>query len=84
LNLHLSDVAQAKLPQRLKCDFKEFAGRRVAHENRLDGLKLIFADGDWVLMRPSGTEPVVRIYTESGSIGAAQKLANQAREWITQ
>jgi phosphoglucomutase len=84
LNLHLSDDAQAKLPQRLKSDFKEFAGRRVAHENRLDGLKLTFADGDWVLMRPSGTEPVVRIYTESGSIGAAQKLANQAREWITQ
>ncbi|HTX13899.1 MAG TPA: phosphoglucomutase/phosphomannomutase family protein [Candidatus Baltobacteraceae bacterium] len=84
LNLHLSDDAQAKLPQRLKSDFKEFAGRRVAHENRLDGLKLIFADGDWVLMRPSGTEPVVRIYTESGSIGAAQKLADQAREWITQ
>ena len=84
LNLHLSEEAQANLPQRLKSEFKEFAGRRVAKENRLDGLKLIFEDGNWVLMRPSGTEPVVRIYTEAASIGGAQKLAGQARAWITQ
>jgi phosphoglucomutase len=84
LNLHLSEEAQGKLPQRLKSDFKEFAGRRVAKENRLDGLKLIFEDGDWVLMRPSGTEPVVRIYAEAASTEAAHKLADQARAWITQ
>jgi alpha-D-glucose phosphate-specific phosphoglucomutase len=84
LNLHLSEDAQDKLPQRLKSNFKEFAGRRVAKENRLDGLKLTFEDGDWVLMRPSGTEPVVRIYTEAASTDASQKLANQARAWITQ
>jgi phosphoglucomutase len=84
LNLHLSEDAQGKLPERLKPDFKEFAGRRVTKENRLDGLKLVFGDGDWVLMRPSGTEPVVRIYTEAASIAASQKLAEQARAWITQ
>jgi alpha-D-glucose phosphate-specific phosphoglucomutase len=84
VNLHLSEDAQDKLPQRLKSAFKEFAGRRVVKENRLDGLKLIFEDGDWVLMRPSGTEPVMRIYTEAASIEASQKLAGQARAWITQ
>ncbi len=84
LNLHLSEDAQGKLPQRLKSVIKEIAGRRVAKENRLDGLKLVFEDGDWVLMRPSGTEPVVRIYTEAASIKASQKLADQARAWITQ
>ena len=46
-------------------------------------LKLIFEDGDWVLMRPSGTEPVVRIYTEAASVEASEKLADQARAWIT-
>ncbi|MGA3294733.1 MAG: phosphoglucomutase/phosphomannomutase family protein [Candidatus Acidiferrales bacterium] len=84
VNLHLSEDAQSKLPKRLKSDFKEFAGRRVAHENRLDGLKLILDDGDWVLMRPSGTEPVVRIYTEASTLDASQKLAADARAWITQ
>ena len=46
--------------------------------------KLIFDDGAWILMRPSGTEPVVRIYTEAATLAAAQKLAEDARAWITQ
>lgn len=84
LNLHLSEDAQGKLPQRLKSGFKDFAGRRVAKENRLDGLKLVFEGGDWVLMQPSGTEPVVRIYTEAASVEASHELAERARAWITQ
>jgi len=83
-NLHLSSEAQAKLPERLKSDFKDFLGQKVATENRLDGLKLIFEDGSWVLMRPSGTEPVVRIYTEAASEAAAEKLAKDASAWISQ
>lgn len=83
-NLHLSSEAQAKLPARLKSDFKEFLGRHVAKENRLDGLKLIFDDGSWVLMRPSGTEPVVRIYTEAATLADADKLAKEASAWISQ
>ena len=67
MNLHLPEEAQAKLPERLNADFKEFAGRRVASTDRTDGLKLIFDDGAWILMRPSGTEPVVRIYTEAAT-----------------
>jgi phosphomannomutase len=35
-------------------------------------------------MRPSGTEPVARIYTEAAKPAAAQKLAEEARAWITQ
>jgi len=83
-NLPLSDDAHAKLTQRLSADFKEFSGRHVANINRIDGLKLAFDDGSWVLMRPSGTEPVVRIYSEAGTMAAAQKIADDARAWITQ
>jgi len=83
-NLHLSEDVQTQLPQRMKSEFREFAGRRVAREIHMDGLKLIFENGDWLLMRPSGTETVVRVYTESASLGEAQKLADQARVWITQ
>jgi phosphoglucomutase len=81
-NLHLAAAAQARLAGRLKHTFTEFAGRHVAKENRLDGMKLIFDDGSWVLMRPSGTEPVVRIYAEAASVGAAEKLAEEARTWV--
>jgi phosphomannomutase len=82
VNLHLAPDVQARLVDRLKETFTEFAGRHVAKENRLDGMKLIFDDGSWVLMRPSGTEPVVRIYAEASSIAAAEKLAEEARAWI--
>jgi phosphoglucomutase len=84
VNLHLPEDVQAKLPKRLQGDFKEFAGRRVAHTNRMDGLKLIFEDGEWILMRLSGTEPLVRVYTEASTPAASQKLAEQARAWVTQ
>ena len=83
MNLHLPAETQAKLPERLRENFSEFAGRKVAKTDRTDGLQLIFDDGSWVLMRPSGTEPVVRIYTEAAKPAAAEKLAEDARAWIT-
>ena len=83
-NLHLPAEAQAKLLDRLRQDFSEFAGHKVAKIDRTDGLKLIFDDSSWILMRPSGTEPVARIYTEAAKLAAARKLAEEARAWITQ
>jgi len=83
-NLHLPDDVQAKLPERLRQDFKNFAGHRVTKIDRMDGLQMTFDDGEWLLMRPSGTEPVVRIYTEAATQAAAQKLADKARAWIVQ
>jgi phosphoglucomutase len=83
-NLHLPDDTQKKLPDRLRESFNDFAGHRVAKTDRTDGLKLIFDDGSWILMRPSGTEPVARIYTEASTEAAAEKLAEDAQKWITE
>jgi phosphoglucomutase len=84
VNLHLPDDAQAKLPARLQEDFKTFASRTVTKIDRTDGCQLTFEDGSWILMRPSGTEPVARIYTESATPAESQKLAEDARAWIVQ
>jgi phosphoglucomutase len=84
LNLHLPEETQSKLPARLRADFREFAGRRVARTDRTDGVQLTFDDGAWVLMRPSGTEPVVRIYTEAATMAESKKLAEDSRAWIVQ
>jgi phosphoglucomutase len=83
-NLHLPDDVQADLSGRLREDFKDFAGHRVTKIDRIDGLQMTFDDGEWLLMRPSGTEPVVRIYTEAATQAAAQELADKARAWIVQ
>ena len=68
----------------MQSDVKTFAGRHVAKTDRTDGLKLIFDDGAWVLMRASGTEPLIRIYTEAATPAESQKIAEEARAWITQ
>ena len=43
----------------------EVAGQRVVGRRDDDGLKLTLADGGWVLLRASGTEPTVRVYAEA-------------------
>jgi phosphomannomutase len=81
-NLHLPEDVKSHLLSRLKESFSTFAGRRVAHTDRTDGLKLILDDGTWVLMRLSGTEPLVRVYTEAASLTASQTLAADTKKWI--
>ncbi|MBC8450131.1 MAG: phosphoglucomutase/phosphomannomutase family protein, partial [Chloroflexi bacterium] len=39
----------------------------VVSVNQLDGVKYLLADDSWLLIRPSGTEPVLRIYAEGRS-----------------
>jgi phosphomannomutase len=66
----------------LKRDYKEFLGRRVARIDRTDGLQMEFDDGSWILLRLSGTEPLLRIYTEAATLEASRKLGEQARAWV--
>ncbi len=42
--------------------------------NTLDGVKLVYEDGSWVLFRPSGTEPIFRVYAESDSDEKVREL----------
>lgn len=47
---------------------EEVAGMKISHKDYKDGVKLYFEDGKtWILVRPSGTEPLLRIYIESDS-----------------
>ena len=51
-----------------------FIGRPVKSANRLDGFKFVFSDNEWVLVRPSGTEPLVRCYIESDTAANGECL----------
>ncbi|MBI2859540.1 MAG: phosphoglucomutase/phosphomannomutase family protein [Chloroflexi bacterium] len=46
---------------------KEVLGKKVDRIDRSEGLRLIFSDGSWLFARLSGTEPIMRIYSESPS-----------------
>ena len=52
----------------------ELAGRPVAHINNTDGVKYVLVDGSWLLIRPSGTEPILRIYAEATDDGGVRAL----------
>ncbi|UMZ74739.1 hypothetical protein [Natranaerofaba carboxydovora] len=58
------------------------AYRGVEKINRQKGLKLYLSDGSWCLMRPSGTEDLVRIYGESDSEKNLQEILDSARELL--
>jgi phosphomannomutase len=52
----------------------EVAGFGVSGVERTDGTKLLFADESWLLFRQSGTEPVLRIYSEATSRAKVRSL----------
>ncbi len=58
---------------------KTLAGEKVKTWDRLDGFRFILESGDWVLVRFSGTEPLIRIYAEASSLTRARKLLGEMR-----
>lgn len=52
-------------------------GERVVRVNTMDGIKFYMADHSWLLIRPSGTEPVLRVYAEAPSTEAVQALLKE-------
>jgi phosphomannomutase len=81
-NLHLPEDLKIKTLERLKSDFSTFLGRHVKKTDRTDGLKLEFEDGAWVLLRLSGTEPLLRVYTEASTIKESSEIACDTQEWV--
>lgn len=81
-NFRLTPEVKQKFTEKLGGDPSEFHGIKVAKVVRIDGLKLVLADGSWVCYRLSGTEPVVRVYSEARSREDLAKLSAAAKAWI--
>ncbi|MHB9130539.1 MAG: phosphoglucomutase/phosphomannomutase family protein [Armatimonadota bacterium] len=54
----------------------------VTEVTERDGIKLLLADGSWLLLRASGTEPVLRIYAESNEPATVQELLEAGRSVV--
>jgi len=83
-NFRLTGEVKQKFTEKVKKDPTELAGQKVKRVVRTDGLKLIFDDGSWVCYRLSGTEPVVRVYTEARNEQESATLTQAAKEWVLQ
>lgn len=95
LNREFGCLVSARLD--LKCDHKKkeevinllrewspemISDRKVSNRLTIDGVKLLLDDGSWVLVRPSGTEPVFRIYVEANSSEQLGMLQNSVRQLL--
>jgi phosphomannomutase len=74
---HLEQGEEAAILARLTAMFGKLAGEADGLD-RTDGLRIHFAGGDIILLRPSGNAPELRCYTESGSVERAASLNAQA------
>jgi phosphoglucomutase len=81
-NLHLGDDQKKGALEKTASDARTIAGRSVASIDRTDGAKYIFEDGSWMLCRMSGTEPLLRLYTEADGAEASARLAREAADWL--
>lgn len=61
-------IAKTVMSQRLAEEAPaEINGEKIEGISTIDGVKYTIADGSWLLIRPSGTEPVLRVYAEGRS-----------------
>ena len=80
----LDPTLAAALKKRLAENPDTLAGLKVQSIDRTDGQKLELGDGRWILFRPSGTEPVVRIYAESADEKETDRLLEAAKKYVLQ
>jgi phosphomannomutase len=69
------DELEGELPERV-------AGEAVAEVVTKDGFKILLDSGAWLLVRPSGTEPVLRVYAEAESEAGVTELLDAGRELV--
>lgn len=80
IDLTFPESERQKMIDRIKSNFPgSIEGVRVAKVDTADGFRFILADTTWLLIRFSGTEPVLRIYAESDSQGRVAKLLEFGR-----
>jgi alpha-D-glucose phosphate-specific phosphoglucomutase len=61
---------------------ESLAGTAVSALSRGDGLKIVLENGNWCLVRPSGTEPVFRIYVEAASPAEKENIVKSVKQTL--
>ena len=73
-------------PEELKQPVLEELRRRVsgARVETLDGVKVWFDDGSWILVRPSGTEPIYRLYAEASTEERVAQVIEEFKQLLSE
>jgi phosphomannomutase len=82
-DIHLEPEASEKLRNDLgRMEISRIGALKVVRINRLDGLKFLLEDESWLLIRLSGTEPLVRLYAEASDPKRVKNLIQEGRRLL--
>lgn len=81
-NVRLPTRHVAAVMERVRARFDGFEAPDLLDRRTLDGLQLVFADRAWLLLRPSGTEPLLRVYADAPTEERADALVARGRAWV--
>lgn len=83
VDLHLTDELKGQVVDNCKKGtYSSFGDYKVLRTENIDGYKYFFENDAWLLIRPSGTEPVLRTYAESSSSEKAFDILNAVKSVI--
>ncbi|MFN4124043.1 MAG: phosphoglucomutase/phosphomannomutase family protein [Flavobacteriales bacterium] len=79
-DVHLPEAKKLEIVENCKKGaYTQFGSFKVRNVEDLDGHKFFFDDNTWVMIRPSGTEPLLRIYAESASKEITADILKETR-----
>lgn len=82
-DLHITEELKQDVLKKCEVDaFKAFGPFEVRRRETIDGYKYFFDDDQWLMIRASGTEPVLRCYAESSTLERAQAILAACRKTI--
>lgn len=82
-DLHLDEAVKQRVIKECKEDkYKSFGAYKVEKLETIDGWKYYFENDQWMMIRASGTEPVLRIYAESDTLENTRKILKATQDTL--
>jgi phosphomannomutase len=83
IDLHIREDQKIQIMEACKAgDYKAFGDYKVERVETIDGFKFFLPNEQWLMIRPSGTEPVLRTYAESSTQEGALKVLQACQQTI--